>query len=207
MATHAQAKQIVERAVPGIDPAASLLVRAVACLEGTGYGDNWPRDKGEGSHNWGAITAGSNWKGATFEHRDSYYDAKTGTVVPYVGTFRAYPTTEAGAKDLYSVLVGGYPSAVELAREGEWTMVSEALYGYYRGTVPQHQAIAAHRGRLLECLATISGATGEPVLGVTAQPPIAPPPGKHPFVGRVLFLGTLAVLPVYLWLRKAHRNG
>lgn len=204
MTTHVEAKRTLEQAVPGIDPGTSLLVRAVSCIEAH-YGDWWKGGPGEGSNNWGSITAGSGWSGPTFEHKDSYFDKKTGKNVPYVTDFRSYPTQAAAAKDLYSVLVNGYPAAVELAQNGNWTMVSEALYGYYRGTATKAKAIAAHRKRLLECIAEITAATGESVDGLSTGK--VPSGQGHPLIGKVLFLGTLAALPVYLALRKAHRNG
>jgi hypothetical protein len=181
--------------VPGIDAPLSLLVRSVSCIEGH-YGDWFP----PGTHNWGAITAGSSWKGETFEHEDSYYDEDTGKNVHYTTAFRSYPSSAAAAKDLRDVLVNEYPAAVAAARAGDWSLVSAKLYGYYRGTVTKSQAIAAHRNRLLQCMSAITTATGETVT-VTQRKQI---------VGQVLFLGTLVVLPVWLWFGKlwhVHRNG
>ena len=54
---------------------------AVGGLE-TSYGTGW-QGAGKGSYNMGAITAGTSWKGQTFEYMDSYPDADGKPAVRY----------------------------------------------------------------------------------------------------------------------------
>jgi hypothetical protein len=123
----------------------ALLV-AIGGLE-SHWGDGWP-----GTNNWGAITAGANWTGSTFEHADSKWTPSG--VVQYVTNFRAYPTPIDGAKDLGALLVSRYSKALDAAGRGDWLGASASLYdaGYYTGTKPRQQAIAEHYSRLRDFL-------------------------------------------------------
>jgi hypothetical protein len=160
--THDEARLVLERAVPGISPVESRLVRAISVVE-SHYGDGWT-GVGRGSHNWGAITAGSAWRGATFEHRDSRWNPKTRRQESYTTQFRRYPSDEAGARDLYQMLTSGrHAVAGQLARQGRWAEISAAIgprgTGYYGGHGPPDVAERAHQRRFLEALDDIGGAS------------------------------------------------
>jgi hypothetical protein len=133
---------ITKRALPDASFGLRALVVAIGGLE-SHWGDGWP-----GTNNWGAITAGSGWTGPTFDHADSRW-TKTG-VVQYVTQFRQYDSPEAGAADLGRVLQSQYAKAVTAAEQARWPDVSKFLYegGYYTGTQPPKEAIAAHYKRL-----------------------------------------------------------
>lgn len=175
MNRHVRAKQILEAAVPGIDPAESLLTRGIGELE-TQYGAGWGHGKstaGVGSNNWGAIQATDSWTGDTFEHGDSRWDPERGEQVPYTTKFRAYPTPEAGARDLWAMLTGSHHGhAAELARAGRWGDISASLGPegsyYYGGFGPPEQAVSDHRARFLQVIRDIRAATGEPLPGSAA---------------------------------------
>jgi hypothetical protein len=163
----------VERAVPGVSRETSLLARAISVLE-SHYGDGWGKElshAGVGSHNWGALTAGSSWRGATFEHRDSRYNPETKTTVEYVARFRSYPSDEAGARDLVRVLERTHAPAVALAASHRWGDVSASMgprgTKFYLGNTPPPDAEAKHRARFLAALREISSATGEDVPGLS----------------------------------------
>jgi hypothetical protein len=168
--SHTEAKRIVERAVPGISPALSLLTRGISVIEAQ-YGDGWGHglsEAGQGSNNWGAMTAGSSWTGPTFEHRDSRWDEASQQQVPYVTRFRSYATPEAGAADLARTLSTGYHAvAGQLAEQGRWSDISAAIGPegtyYYGGFGPPEQAVADHQQRFLNALAAIRAETGEPL--------------------------------------------
>jgi hypothetical protein len=170
---HQQAKTILERAVPGVSPETSLLARAISILE-SHYGDGWGKGlshAGVGSHNWGALTAGSAWRGATFEHKDSRYNPDTGKSVEYVTTFRSYPSDEAGARDLVRVLERSHAPAVALAASHRWADVSPSMgprgTRFYLGRTAPADAEAKHRARFLAALREIRSATGEDVPGLS----------------------------------------
>lgn len=163
MTTHAEAQQILERAVPDIDAPVSLLVRIVGCLE-SHYGDGW-KGAGRGSNNWGAVTASKSWRGRTFLHRDSRWDPKKKQQRTYITRFRAYDTPESGARDLHQILTGKrHGVAATLARRGQWSSISRAIgplgTGYYGGHGPPEKATAAHRRRFLLLKDEITGAGG-----------------------------------------------
>lgn len=169
MTTHDQARQILERAVPGIVSAESLLVRIISVLE-SHYGDTW-RGPGVGSHNWGSITAGPAWDGETFEYRDSRWNPETKRQESYVTRFRRYPTAEAGARDLHSLLTRGrHAVAAQLARAGRWGDISAAIgpggTGYYQGHGPPSVAVPVHRSRFLRVYRQLSGRAGNVGLGL-----------------------------------------
>lgn len=139
-----EAIDIAKRALPHGSDRLRELVVAIGGLE-SHWGDNF-------RGNWGAIIAGSSWTGPTFEHEDSQWTPDG--VQTYVTTFRLYPTPEAAAADLGLLLQSRYKDAVAAAERGQWYEVSRQLYdgGYYRGTVPPKQAIAAHYARLRQFL-------------------------------------------------------
>lgn len=176
MTTHSEAKAILERAVPGIDPRVSLLVRAVSVLE-SHYGDGWGKGTstaGVGSNNWGAIVG--TYNGGYFEHADTIY--KDGKNQRYVTKFRAYPTPEEGARDLYELLsTGRHARAAALAKAGRFSEISAAMGPrgsfYYSGIEAPAKAEATHRRRLFAAIEAITKATGEPsplAAGVEGKP-------------------------------------
>jgi hypothetical protein len=152
----ADAVQVAARMGLGYADAALLL--AIATLE-TSLGSGWAHrgnranwtGAGANSNNWGAIQA-HGWSGQTFREWDA------GPSGPYLATFRAYPSPEAGASDLWSLLARKYPGAVEAARAGDWRGVSEQLYrgGYYTGTSRDPATnVERHATRLAGLLAPI----------------------------------------------------
>jgi len=156
MTTAGEALATLRRAVPDIGTPMALLVLTIGRLE-SHWGDGWRSTPGvssaaAGSHNWGAIHAGSSWRGATFTAPEKRWQRDQ--VVDYTGTFRAYPSAEEGARDLWHLLASRYTAATDAALNGQWERVSEALYdqGYYTGTAPREQAIAAHRRRFMPLL-------------------------------------------------------
>lgn len=155
MTTHAEAKRIVD-ALPGITPATSLLVRAVA------YADSH-YDNDNSHHNWGNVTAGPKWTGETFEHTDSRWDDKLGRTVTYTARFRAHPTAEDGAADLWRVLRTTYGGAVDAVVRGEWWDVPRLLREarYYLGTKPKAAAIRDYTKLFRAVIANITSATRE----------------------------------------------
>ena len=156
MTTHAHAKRIVD-ALPGITPATSLLVRAVA------YADSHYDNDNEG-HNWGNVTAGPKWEGDTYEHTDSRWDDKLRRVVSYTARFRRHATSEDGAADLWRVLRTNHAGAVGAASRGEWWDVPRELRHsrYYLGTKPEAAAIRDYTKLFRGVLANITSATREP---------------------------------------------
>lgn len=149
MTSDAQALTILRRAVPEVSPRRAVLVLCISRLE-THHGDGWANTPGAeygiGSGNVGAIHAGSSWTGAVFPAPEARWNPKTKKAEPYTGTFRLYDSIEDGFADLYRLLVNRYPKTVAAADAGQWDKVSAALYdeGYYTGTTPREQAIAAH---------------------------------------------------------------
>jgi hypothetical protein len=141
-----EAISIAKSAAPTLGVSGRALLVAIGGLE-SHWGDAW-----QGTNNWGAITAGSGWTGATFEHADSRWTPSG--VVRYVTNFRSYPTAIDGAKDLAQLLAHQYSKALSAASDGNWLGASAALYdaGYYTGTRPRAGAIADHYKRLREFL-------------------------------------------------------
>ena len=134
MPSLSDAESIVTRVAPDLPRFGVAFVVAIAMLEG----DFSPH------HNWGAITAGGNWTGATFEHADSRW-TPTG-VVHYVTQFRDYPDDDSAALGLVQLLRSRYGSALNAAVNGHWFDASKELYdkGYYTGVKPRAAAIADH---------------------------------------------------------------
>jgi hypothetical protein len=138
-----QAVAIVRRVAPDLSRFGVALVVAIAGLESAGSDGSI----GTGflpHHNWGAITAGSGWTGATFEHEDSRWT--TDGVVHYVTNFRDYADDDAAALGLVQLLRSQYKSALDAADRGDWFGASRELYKahYYTGTKPPQAAIADH---------------------------------------------------------------
>lgn len=151
--TAREALATLKRAVPTIGDRMALLVLTIGRLE-SHWADHWRGTPGASpeaaeSHNWGAIHAGG-WSGPTFTSPEKKW--QRGQVVNYTGIFRVYPSAEAGAKDLWQLLATRYTAAVDQALAGNWGDVSAALFGYYTGTGPKEQAIAAHRRTFLKAL-------------------------------------------------------
>jgi hypothetical protein len=147
-------------------------VQAVGWLE-TNYGGGWKPGEGLGSNNWGAITAGGSWTGATFEHRDSR-PRPDGTNEWYVTKFRAYKTPADGAEDLvrvvYQLVIGRGPSldrsvmVLRPATQGDVLGVSTGLYDskYYAGFGKNRdERIAGHYAKMIRSLRQIAKAIGE----------------------------------------------
>lgn len=176
-----EAIDIAKRALPNASFGLRALVVAIGGLE-SHWGDGFP-----GTNNWGAITAGSGWSGQTFEHEDSKWTPQG--VEYYVTDFRAYQSPEDGARDLGQLLQSQYAKAVAAAESNNWPSVSRWLYkgGYYKGTVPPEQAIAAHYKRLREFL--VEQGISAPMLAAAAGI-------------EWLFWGGLAA---FLWLRRKRK--
>jgi hypothetical protein len=155
--SHTQARQIFGRAVPHASAKQSLFIRAQSWFE-SGYGTGWDGD-GAGSHNWGAVTAGPEWPGPTFQHADSYWTPEgVRRVSP---KFRIYPSDEAGVADQYALVAKNWPKALTLADADDWKGAAAALFGYYRGNVPPEQAKADYYRNLWHAAKQIAKETGE----------------------------------------------
>jgi hypothetical protein len=180
------------RRVWGVEPLrhAAQLVQCVAVLE-SNYGQGWGAHVwddlnalyGQGPHypTWGAITAGAEWTGKTFSHRDSRPataaekaagKADENGNVWYVTNFRVHESAAEAAQDLVRVVTlvepKGYPPrhklVMQAAKKGDPAAFSAALYdtGYYRGFGPDRAArIAGHHKAVLRSLAGICKALGE----------------------------------------------
>lgn len=110
-------------------------LQAIASLESS-YGNAW-KPPGNGSFNLGAIQAGTNWTGETFQYTDTS-PQPDGTNKPYVTKFRKYPTFVAGAEDLARVVYVNQNRgqlALAPAGKGETLGFSRGLYTskYYEG--------------------------------------------------------------------------
>lgn len=168
MTSVSEAIDIAKGALPEASDRLRALVVAIGGLE-THWGDNF-------RGNWGAIIAGDSWTGQTFEHEDSKWTPDG--VEHYTTSFRLYESPVAAARDLGQLLQSKYGKAVSAAQRGDWFAVSQSLYdgGYYRGTVPPKQAVAAHYKRLREFLdlqgisttARSAGSLGWLLLGAVA---------------------------------------
>lgn len=159
MTSAAQAFAIAKRAAPALGVRGWALVAAIGGLE-THWGDYFLQPDGTPSNNWGAVTKGSGWTGPTFEHQDSRW---TGTDnETYTTEFRVYPTPDAGAADLASLLRGRYKTALAAAERGDWHTASSELYrlGYYSGKGPAAKAIADHYAALVKQLRALGIPTG-----------------------------------------------
>ena len=163
MTNVSQAVDIVARVAPDLSRLGRALVVAIGGHE-THWSDHFPLPSGAPSFNWGAVTAGSGWKGRTFEHADSRWTPAGN--VRYVTAFRAYDTTEDGARDLANLLRYQYRKAIAAADRGDWLTAARALYddGYYSGTKPRKGAITDYYNALRVQLE----AQGIPVAAVAA---------------------------------------
>lgn len=168
--SHAEARKYINASLLErygyADREAALAVGGVAILE-TSEGKGW-KGAGRGSNNMGAITAGSRWKGMTFEYRDSR-PGKDGKDIVYVTKFRKYATPAEGYDDLANVVLhtNGRDVAVRPAAEaGDFYGVSQGLYRtvYYTGLArdPTPAArIARHYSALYRSILAITGELGE----------------------------------------------
>lgn len=112
------------------------------------------------SNNFGAITAGSSWKGATFEHRDS---KPVKTPPPphqqwYVTKFRAYPSKLAGMTDLVKWYVDR-PAVLKALSSGNVRAFCAALYQahYYTGfKFSADECIDDYAKRVNACIGTFN---------------------------------------------------
>jgi hypothetical protein len=156
--------------------------QAVGWLE-TQYGMGWAIGEGFGSNNWGAVTAGRDWIGDTFDHKDSR-PSSDGSSTWYVAKFRAYPTPTEGAQDLVrqvykaSGLFGDREKLVlPAATAGETLLFSTRLYAtrYYTGfgATPEIR-IAGHHAKVLDALTRIARSLQEPMPDGSLAP--CPPP-------------------------------
>ena len=107
------------------------ILQSIALLE-TGYGKGW-KGAGAASRNWGAVQAGSSWKGPTFGARDTSPQAD-GSNVSYQGRFRVYATDVDGASDMIRIVVRNQETLSALLG-GSVLGVSAAMYKarYYEG--------------------------------------------------------------------------
>lgn len=194
MTNVSQAVDIVQRAAPDLSRFGVALVVAIGGHE-THWSDAFRQPDGSPSYNWGAVIAGPNWSGATFEHGDSRWTAAGN--VKYVTRFRVYTSTEAGAKDLANLLRSQYKRALAAADRGDWLGAARALYdgddgkpggGYYSGTKPRNGAILDY----FDALRVQLEAQGIPVAAVAAAG-----------VLELLFWGGLGLLAV----KRLGRNG
>lgn len=140
------------------------LAQSVGYLE-TSYTSGWSSSipGAAESLNWGAITAGTEWHGATFEHKDSRPDAQ-GNNVWYTTKFRSYPSLEAGAEDLIRVVYQQRPKVLAAATAGDSLAFSQALYDskYYLGfgSTPEER-IAHHHAAVLNACRLMALEIGE----------------------------------------------
>ena len=138
-----QAVDIVARVAPELSRLGRALVVAIGGLE-THWSDYFAQPDGTPSYNWGAVTAGASWTGPTFEHGDSHWTPAGN--VKHVANFRVYESSEAGARDLATLLQHQYKKALAAADRGDWYGASRELYdgGYYSGYKPRTGAILDH---------------------------------------------------------------
>lgn len=196
MMSHRDERQLVceaFRRVFGREPnrTEAQCVQAVSWLE-TQYGSGW-KPPGKGSRNRGAITAGREWFGATFEYRDSRPPTKseiasrahenaaaTGAGLPvphadlyapvwYTTKFRAYTTEIDAVVDLVKMV---YLNArrdekvLPAARRGDTYSFSAGLHAtrYYTGTsVDPTVNITRHHKKVLDSIRAMAKALGEPM--------------------------------------------
>lgn len=146
----------------GLTDAESFYLRMVAKSE-SGYGSGW-RPPGTGSNNWGAITAGPNWTGPTFEYFDRRADG-----TPYVAKFRVYPTAYEGAKDLARVLLKSNVRAALAQGDFYGAVRAQIDENKYTGSPPATPA-PVYAQRLIENGQSIQRATGEALAFPLALP-------------------------------------
>jgi peptidoglycan hydrolase-like protein with peptidoglycan-binding domain len=144
----------------------------------------WGADEGANSNNWGAVTAGQSWIGATFEHKDSRPNTD-GSNSWYVTRFRAYPTADEGAQDLVrqvykaSGMFGDREKLVlPAATAGDTLLFSTRLYAtrYYTGFgASAEQRIAGHHAKVIDACVRIARALSEPMPDGSSAPALPPP--------------------------------
>ena len=168
-----QAIDIVNKVAPDLSRFGRALVVAIGGHE-THWSDSFLQPSGAPSFNWGAVTAGPSWTGATFEHSDSRWTGAGN--VSYITKFRVYPSSADGARDLANLLKFQYRKALAAADRGDWFGAARALYdgddskpggGYYTGTKARSGAILDYFNALRKQLeaqgipvAAIAGAAG-----------------------------------------------
>lgn len=192
--THAEARALINegyRRVFGEEPPRHVaqLVQAVGWLE-TCYASAWSvKIPGAAdSNNWGAITAGREWDGETFEHRDSkpvsseklaQWQAhwagkakrpeggepdKRGNVW-YSTKFRRYPSLQDGATDLVRIVYLKRDSVHKAGLAGDALAFSTAMYNtvYYTGfgRTPEER-IKNHYRVLCSGISRMCKSIGEP---------------------------------------------
>ena len=136
-------------------------VQAVAALESS-YGEGW-KAPGIGSHNFGAIQAGSTWKGETFQYTDTRPNSD-GSSTPYVTKFRRYASASEGASDLVRVVYqarGRDKLVLPPASLGDTLGFSRGLHatGYYEGfgATVEDRIRNHHRAVMSKCEAMARG--------------------------------------------------
>lgn len=149
-------------------------VQAVGWLE-TNYGMGWSEaiPGAADSNNWGAITAGAEWYGSTFEHRDSRPDSD-GNNIWYTTRFRRYPTPQDGATDLVNIVyLTRLASVIDAAKRGDTLGFSTALYntGYYKGfgKTPDERVARHHAAVLAAISLQVKALCEEPPKAITAE--------------------------------------
>lgn len=174
-APHARARAIIAP-IAGRYLGARLTKGAVQILTAwawceSSYGAGWTGAMA-GSNNWGALQAGSTWKGPAIETGDTKPTAG-GKSVGYRARYRAYVSPEAGAEDMVRQIVQGYGGrAVAALVAGDVAGVAAALRihrtesgdpddrsGYYEEAGPSPEARELNRVRAL--YAAIITATNE----------------------------------------------
>ena len=161
MVTHKDARILVQegfRRCYGTEPTLvqAQCVQAIGVLE-TSYGQGWSKaiPGAFGSNNIGAVTAGAEWSGATFEHKDSYPDS-AGVNHWYTTKFRAYPSLADGFADLVNIVYIVRPAALAAATRGDVYGFSAALYAshYYLGFgKTDNERIAHHHAAVMAAIA------------------------------------------------------
>jgi peptidoglycan hydrolase-like protein with peptidoglycan-binding domain len=183
MLSHQDARALIcegFRRCYGVDPSRvqAQLAQAVGFLE-TSYGSGWS-NKIPGaatSNNWGAVTAGGEWTGPTFEHRDSRPDDH-GNNIWYSTKFRSYASPQDGATDLIKIVYVQRPSVFAAGLSGDSLAFSTALYRthYYLGFgATDEQRIAHHHGAVLHAIGLQCQALGEPPPDVAKPLPVIAP--------------------------------
>lgn len=158
-------------------------LQAIASLE-SAYGQGW-KPPGNGSHNFGAIQAGSSWNGPTFQYTDTT-PQPDGSSKPYVTRFRKYATPIEGAIDLVKVVFinrGRDKQVLPPATAGNTHGFSAGLYatGYYEGfgkdgpdpgDSPREERIANHHKQVVASIRAQALVLSEPLPADIAAMPV-----------------------------------
>lgn len=171
---HAEARALVTpilgRYLGGrLTKGAIQIVCAWAWLESK-YGTAW-KGSMAGSHNWGAMQAGSKWAGRKAITGDTR-PGPNGTTIRYEAAYRCYDSDAEGAEDMIRLLVQGYDGrAVEALVAGDVLAFAEALRihrrdagdpddrkGYYdgAGATPYERTVDRARALYAAILAAIN---------------------------------------------------